>query len=58
MRASIERDTTKAISKGIKDGQYTQATARDIFVKEGERPEGTPKNCSAGLLYMAQDRLR
>jgi len=47
----VLKSTVETISKGIKDSRYYQATAKAIhFVKEGQRPERAPKNCSVGLL--------
>ncbi|KAF0031963.1 hypothetical protein F2P81_016518 [Scophthalmus maximus] len=50
------KSIAEAISKGIKGRRHTQATSQAIhFVKEGQRPEKTPKNGSAALLPMARD---
>ncbi|KAI2661122.1 Spore protein YkvP [Labeo rohita] len=52
----VLKSIAEAISKGIKDSRYRQATAKAIhFVKEGQRPEKTSKSCSAGLLSTARD---
>ncbi|KAK0146184.1 hypothetical protein N1851_014501 [Merluccius polli] len=51
-----DQSIAEAISKGIKGRRRTQATAKTIhFVKEGQRPEKTPRNRSAGLLPTARD---
>lgn len=53
--AQVLKSIAEAI-KGIKGRRYTQTTAKAIHcVKEGQRPEKTPKNCSAGLLSAARD---
>ncbi|KAK0146299.1 hypothetical protein N1851_014401 [Merluccius polli] len=52
----VLKSIAEAISKGIKGRRHTQATAKTIhFVKEGQRPEKTPRNRSAGLLPTARD---
>ncbi|CAM4608140.1 unnamed protein product [Leuciscus chuanchicus] len=52
----VLKSIAEAISKGIKDSRYTQATANAIhFIKEGQKPEKTLKNCSVGLLSTARD---
>ena len=52
----VLKSIAEAISKGINGSRYTQAPAKAIhFVKEGQRPERTSNNCSAGLLSTARD---
>ena len=47
------KSIAEAISKGIKGSRYTQVTAKAIhFVKEGPRPEKTPKNCETGWWHL------
>ena len=52
----VLKSIAEAISKRIKGRRRTQATAKTIhFVKEGQRPEKTPRNRSASLLPTARD---
>ena len=52
----VLKSIAEAISKGIKGSRHTKATAKTIhFVKEGQRPEKTPRNRSSGLLPTARD---
>lgn len=48
----VLKSIAEAIRKGIKNSRCTQATSKTIlFVKEEQKPEKTPNNCSIGLFY-------
>lgn len=53
--AQVFKSIADDISKVIKDSQHTKATAKAIYLFEGQRPHRTSKSCSDGLVSTAQE---